>query len=387
MTTTADTIRNKIIPHQKQTFFERDEAIETCWVAVLSKEHVIMYGSPGLAKSELARDITASIEGATIFDRLLDRQLPKDELFGPYDLALFDKTGDLKRKTVGKLPEADFFFADEIGKAGPSVLNPMLTAFNERLFHNDNGKPIPIPLKTVFAASNEQLEPELAAMRDRFLFNVIVQPIQDPANAAKLLESVQNTVQATAAKPRPTVTLAELEDAIRDGVPSVRLPPAVIDAILAIRAELWDKEVRPSDRRWKKMARAVQANAYLHGATAADEEHLSVIKHCAWDTMEQVATVRSAVNARLGEFAAKTQELNDLLDDLEAQIPAHLGKADEVKFKMGGKINAQVGAAQTSLQSLIKEAQQKGRSTTQLDATLDRAAGIRQRVISELLGI
>ena len=86
------------------------------------------------------------------------------------------------RVVTGKLPEAQFAFVDEVFKANSAILNSLLAAMNERLFHND-GAPLAMPLVSLFGASNELPDgKELEALFDRFLLRFDVQYLRRPAS-------------------------------------------------------------------------------------------------------------------------------------------------------------------------------------------------------------
>jgi MoxR-like ATPase len=58
-------------------------------------------------------------------------------------------------------------------------LNILLTIINEKKFYQD-GIPEPVPLRILFAATNEIPEQgELAALKDRFVLKVMSRPVQD----------------------------------------------------------------------------------------------------------------------------------------------------------------------------------------------------------------
>ena len=91
--------------------------------------------------------------------------------------------------TAHKLPEAHIAFLDEIFKANSSILNAILTLINERIFHNGK-EVVPVPLLTLFGASNElPEEEELTALYDRFLLRFVVNYIAEDFRFLRMLES------------------------------------------------------------------------------------------------------------------------------------------------------------------------------------------------------
>jgi MoxR-like ATPase len=58
---------------------------------------------------------------------------------------------EFRRNTVGKLPEANIAFIDEVYKSNSPTLNALLTIMNEHIFYN-NSKPVQVPLISMLAS-------------------------------------------------------------------------------------------------------------------------------------------------------------------------------------------------------------------------------------------
>ena len=98
--------------------------------ALLAREHVLLVGPPGCAKSLLLEAVMRWLGGKT-FTCLLTRFTTPEELFGPVSVAGL-KEDRFRRITSGKLPEADGCFLDEVFKGSSAILNTLLRLLNER---------------------------------------------------------------------------------------------------------------------------------------------------------------------------------------------------------------------------------------------------------------
>lgn len=167
-------------------FVERDSQVKDFIRALAIGEHILMIGPPGTAKRLLARVGCSHIEGGHFFEWLLNRTTDPSALLGPYSIKAMEQDR-FERKYAGMLPEAHVCFLDEFGKANEPVLNILLSIMNERVFHN-GGKPVPVKLRIMIAASNEWPDEDgLQALLDRLLFRHQVNRIKDPGNRVRML--------------------------------------------------------------------------------------------------------------------------------------------------------------------------------------------------------
>jgi MoxR-like ATPase len=161
-------------------FVHREEVVDLMTVAAVAQEPLLLVGPPGTAKSELVlkfRDALALPE-EDYFEYLLTRFTEPSEVLGPIDINLL-RQGRYIRREQGKLPTAQLVFLDEIFKASSAILNALLTVINERKFYQD-GAPVPVRMKVLFAATNEVPEQsELGALKDRFCLKVMCRPVQE----------------------------------------------------------------------------------------------------------------------------------------------------------------------------------------------------------------
>jgi MoxR-like ATPase len=147
----------------------KQSLIDLMVVAAVAGEPLLLVGPPGTAKSDLVLKFkdALGLRDEDYFEYMLTRFTEPSEIIGPIDISEL-KGGSYIRRIEGKLPTCKLAFLDEIFKSNSAILNILLTIINERKFYQD-GIPTPVPLRVLFAATNEIPEQaELAALKDRF---------------------------------------------------------------------------------------------------------------------------------------------------------------------------------------------------------------------------
>jgi len=290
----------KIREELKQAFLERGELIDGALSALLASQHVLIIGPPGTAKSMLADEICRRIQGANYFQWLLTRFSTPEEIFGAVSLKALEQD-DYRRVTAHKLPEAHIAFLDEVFKANSSILNAILALINERIFHNGK-EVVPVPLLTLFGASNELPEDdELLALYDRFLLRFVVKYIEEDFRFLRMLESPAQTE-------RTTLSLEELcgmQKQVRD----ISIPGYVYRTIADIRRELGKKNIVASDRRYRQSLSLLQAHAYLAGGNEVTENNLFFLEHVLWRDPGEQPQVRDTIRELLLGYEEEVKEL------------------------------------------------------------------------------
>ncbi len=339
----------------KGAFLERDRMIEGLIVALLSRQHVLLLGPPGTAKSALANAVCNAIGGSTYFQWLLTRYSTPEEVFGPVSLSAL-KADKFTRVTTGKLPEANVCFLDETFKANSAILNALLTAINERKYHN-NGGAMDIPLETLVGASNELPEGgvsgELAPLYDRFLIRYWVEPLKSDASFVDLLADEDAAGDEIPAEPTIPVmlTLDELHEA-QAQVAKVKMPRATAERMAELRRELGKKGIAASDRRWKQAVKALRANAWLSADAEVTEDHFTILADCLWDEPEQRREVAMSVQQFCGQQVGEALQVHDALVDLINALPADQAQR-EVQIS---KVTREGKRADEELTKLLDEA-------------------------------
>lgn len=269
-------------------YFEREKEIEAILIALLSRQHVLLIGSPGTGKSALVSELGKIFSGMNYFQWLLTRFSTPEELFGPLSIKDLEQ-GVYKRNTDGKLPEAHLAFLDEIFKANSAILNSLLTLINERIFYNNGGK-VSSPLITLVGSSNEYPEEGegLEALFDRFLLRFEVDYIKDDNNFIEMLKGSGQFQQP------PQMTLDELQQ-LHFFVDMVKVPNEVLMALSQVRTELFSEGIRPSDRRFKQSISVLKAKAFLDNRQSVEVGDIRILENALWESPDQKDIVHKIV--------------------------------------------------------------------------------------------
>jgi MoxR-like ATPase len=319
---------------------ERDGEVDLVLTALVAREHPLLVGPPGCAKSMLL-DALMNWMGGRRFSVLLTKFTQPEEVLGPVSLAGL-KEDRFVRVTAGRLPEADGCFLDEVFKASSAILNCLLKILNERTFDAGDGVMRPVPLRICVAASNEWADPEqggreLQALADRFLFRKEVRPVATRAGRERLLwadiRPPEFSVRAT----------PEDVDAAHEEARALPWSAEGKEALGQVIRELAQEGIRPGDRRQRKSVTAAQAYAWLCGAEQVLPEHLEILAHCLWDDPAEQPLKCAQVIARVANppgmrVAGLLMECEEVLSGTDArnlaQAAAATAKLSEIERKL-----------------------------------------------------
>jgi MoxR-like ATPase len=283
-----------------QIFVERSEVIEGSLAALLARQHVLLIGPPGTAKSMLADELCHRIDGAAYFQWLLTKFTTPEELFGAVSLRALEQD-EYRRVTAGKLPEAHIAFLDEVFKASSSILNALLTILNERRFHNGRGA-VTVPLLSLFGAANElPEEEELAAVYDRFLVRFVVGYVAEDWRFLRMLAAPAPVIGA-----RMTLEDVALLQEIADGV---EIPDSVLRSVVEVRRGLQGRGLAASDRRFRQSLALMRGLAVVRGKPRVGDDEILFLEHVLWRDPSEHDTVREVLRQLVHGFDEEVQEL------------------------------------------------------------------------------
>lgn len=311
-------------------FYEREEEVEGILVALLSRQHMLMIGPAGTAKSALSVELADIVEGTSYFQWLLTRFSTPEEVFGPLSLKDLEE-GVYKRNTDTKMPEAHLVFLDEIFKANSAILNSLLTLINERLFYND-GQPVEVPLMSVIGASNEYPEEGegLEALFDRFLLRFEIDFIADESNFVAMMKDEKEETETPKMQLEDLIKLQEFTD-------QVEIPDEIYNTLATIRRELQDEGIQPSDRRFKQSLGVLQARALINQRKSVLIEDISILENALWETLDQKEAVSAIVsrhsqNGIEQRLSAIEREANEVYDSAVRDQSTEAGMEAVQKF-------------------------------------------------------
>jgi MoxR-like ATPase len=313
--------------HLRAHFIGRDAVLEQILYALLTREHALIIGDRGLAKSRLARSVFAQFEDPRPpFSLQLTRSTSVGQLVGGLDLQAFER-GAYIHNLDGYIVRAHFAFLDELFDANDFVLRALNGILNEREFLN--GPQIePAALHTAIGTTNFMRDTrESRAVLDRLLFKCIVHraesTLQRFAIRREFITSHGTTVSALTGKAVPYSYLNKLSKIIHGEAPNhtISVPPHILVMLDQIISD-YEKEVCEkrtderfvySDRSKNKAIHVVMASALRSGRKTAEVRDLAAL-HFLIPTIgseEEEEVFDHALSLTLKAFTARDRESVD----------------------------------------------------------------------------
>jgi MoxR-like ATPase len=328
----------------KDDYVERDIAVDVVALAALCREHVLLIGPPGTAKTAVLEQFSGMLR-ARYFSYLLTKFTEPAELFGAIDVRRFQEQKELRVNTHGMLPEAEIVFLDEVFNGSSAILNTLLALVNERRFRNGS-RLQRAHLITLLGASNDVPDdPMLSAFCDRFLFRCAVEYVSEEAVDDVLdlgwvheqrwldmpdlpaVDEEEDDEEDDEAWARPDTAQFSLDDlrAMQRAIFTIDLGP-VRRSLVTVLQTLQDEKISFSDRRAVKAQKAIAASALLDGRGRAEPADLAVLTHL-WSVPHDEIVIRRVLEANevpLPSQQARVPDINEVRYQLRAiggQIP------------------------------------------------------------------
>jgi MoxR-like ATPase len=245
-----------------QRFIERDDVLRQIALALLAKEHVLVCGPPGTAKSQLATAVFGRIlcedsGSPSLFSRQITESTIQTDLVGPIDFKNLMDTGRTAHFTDEGILGSTHAFLDEIFDGRDMLLRSALNVLQERELKQGatitRGR-VECALMTsnrYIAEVVESSQGNLLAFVDRVAFLAFVpRGFAQPRNASLLLRRVMG---GAASPPLDALLTIQDLDVLQAATDAVWIDEAVCDAVADLVARL-DTE----------LAQAVRADPDFH---------------------------------------------------------------------------------------------------------------------------
>jgi len=334
--------RSRLLAVEKklnQIVIGHDNMIRALMLALVSREHVVFIGPPGIAKSYTVHTL-ARLLNAKFYRYLLTRFTDYSELFGAIDVRHLAERGEYKRNW-SDIVRADIVFLDEVFKANSAILNALLSLLQERIVYDPmSGQPQPAALWTAVGASNETpQDEELRALYDRFAIRVFEDYIDDDVMLLRALEARWN---GNGVNIQPIATMSDVKTMhqyaitlLRAKVKQLGHPVYKIYHVNAvpILKSLRSRGVLVSDRTIiEKFPKLYASYLALYGLNMDNLMNaiFDLLPYLASDR-SQLNDIRKAINEALGEVADLASKLEEAKKLAKAgNIDGALQKLEEI---------------------------------------------------------
>ena len=374
---------SQIFVEMNNLFVERDELIKLMELAIVTGTNLLMLGPPGTAKSAITYELCGRIENANYFQWMLNKTSDPSEILGPFSVKEMEND-KFMRITTGKLPEAHIAFMDEVFKSNAPTLNALLTIMNEHIFYND-GKPVEVPLISMFGASNEPPEDEsLDAMYDRFIFRMNVQYIHDAANKKRMHSNyVDNRAGLLNLVNKTTITLAEVQ-ALQAAANAVKVPKDIINKFIRLISDLDRQAVHISDRRQNECFKVMQGSAVLAGRNSVTLDDFKSLVYVLWEKEEHIPLIESSILKMVNPYDDRFKELKENFNQVKTDIESITDSSQKSKKAIESKGVIEKIASKTN--KLINEATKNGKDVAEFIEFRDNMVKYNQELINAALG-
>lgn len=230
----------------REVYLERETLFTQIELALLSREHVLVVGPPGTAKSAIAALVLGRITDErtgqpSLFAKQLAESTVQTDLIGPVDFKVLTETGRTEYLTDDGMLGAAHAFLDEVFDGRDMLLRSILNVLHEReLKHGrriTNGR-----IECAIMTSNRYLSevvarsPELLqAFADRLSFiSFVPKSFARRASRAAMLQRFSSGVRPDL---RAQLTLQQLA-LLQGAVDKVQVPSQVLEGVELLADEL-----------------------------------------------------------------------------------------------------------------------------------------------------
>lgn len=377
-----DDIRARLgeIADEQTRIFKGDDMaglVASVWAALIARQHVLLVGPPGVAKTMVIEDFASRITNARYFSTQLFPGSEPSSLVGPVDLEAL-RNGHHSYRIDGMLPDAHIAFVGEVLNGTHACLEMLHSIMNERTFHMD-GRVIQVPLWTMFMDTNRLSESErLAGWWDRVHHRHMINPITDRDDLEEMVFDSVDRARTGGYEVGASLTLTELMAAHYTAL-SLPISDTAKSAALDTYEELHNEAVVISPRRLNSAIQAAMANAYINGHDQVQVSDLSILSHMLWTSETERHSVNRVVESTIEGISAEGlgvfEDLQRLREEFE-QFKNNIGESDDLSVRL------QASDLHTQAIELYSQAQDEAMSKQSRDHLVEQISEL-SNAISE----
>ncbi len=375
ITTTSSALQT-LKEELNQLFPQRSGVIEQALLALSMREHLLVWGDTGTAKSLFARAIFNAFTGAAVFEANLSKFSTKQDIFGPLNTKLMTEEGRIRFWLDEGAVFCNFVFLDEFLDASDPLLRATLTLLNERYFLNGKVKTRSAVHTTIATTNGDpwgrtKSNPDLRAVIDRFLFISRVSYLDTDTEVLQMLGTYLNGL--TPATQISLQDLTEFSEIVVDN--NLVTNPILIQAYVKAMNEFKKNTGKTiSDRSLARLTQVLEAQALLFGRSEIVPEDIFAVKYGVCDGEDEeglkafVAAATPAVKEAEKELGANIDEAQqNLLNEYAQQIPSL--RTDTVSV-MTAEDLVRTAQELTALLAKVKAVRQQTQATGVIKDTL-----------------
>lgn len=334
---------DELMQYTKQfsVYVNRETEIKQLLYGLLCREHVLLKGLPGTAKSKLALAYLGNMKGAKIFKQQFTAFMDESYVFGPQNIEELKK-GNIVHNVTNSLVDADFAFLDEYFNANEEMIVACNEALNERTFTR-NQQFVKAPLIMAVMTTNQSREKEvkLKPIYDRIMFSAEVQRVSEPKDRMRLYDSY---LRGDFDDIKP-IEFSVVKDALEYiKTTKVSYPQYILSGFDILQSELQGTTgMYLSDRKVLKSLEILKVTALMSGRreVVADDLYSLSLSWLLGGDSKQVAS-----------FDAVFHKSKSEMDKL-SKVQEHVNKAD--KLVKGILAKAEDASTPSDLKSLLSE--------------------------------
>ena len=278
-----------IINEMNGKLIEREKVIPIILLTIFSKQHMLLLGPPGVAKTHAIELISEFAKELKYFEYLITNGTTLDELFGS---KVTTPDGTIAYNIDHSMLDSHLVFVDELYKAPSHLINSLLgvTHTSRSYFQRGRGK-MSSPMISMFAASNELPENDAAiAFEDRILFKFWVDDIKELENIKRFAKRDFDRSKEFSV----SISLDEMSD-VSAKSKDVHIHDNFVAIFADIKVRLATEKISLSGRKLQTSLDIFQTSAYLNGRDFINLSELFLLVDIAWRHFDEIDRVKRVI--------------------------------------------------------------------------------------------